>query len=518
MKKILIFVLTMLMLLNLIFIGCTNQQSSTSISTSTSATPKYGGTLRINQGPPITGTIGWVTGNPFGYKGSNSLYYETLLKCDNTGKISPCLATGIEIADDLKSMTLTLRQNVKFHDGSDFNATVAKWNLDLAIAAKIGEVAPITSVDIIDNYKIRLNVSEYSNTLLTTLSNATEESKAAYDAAGGGKAGADYLSYHPVGTGPFQFVSYEPNVQLKVARFDGYWQTGKPYLDAVEVSYITDPQTRANALEAGEIDLALADFGKPEYDLVNKGFTAYRGYAAVVSIFPDGNNTDSPFNNIKVRQAIDYAIDRDSIARNLGFTFMVPTVQYCSPDSPAYIKDLATRTYNEAKAKQLLEEANYGGGFTTQLRCSPTANQDVVVAIQGFLSKIGITAEIVPLDFGAYTQEQMNGWHGLAVAGAMLTANPHIVLADMCRIDSAVNVSLAKSQELNDLYFAAIGTKEFDPELFKKETRCIYENAIFLPLYLVVGGGICQPWVRDSGCTTGSIASTWTPTTCWIDK
>jgi peptide/nickel transport system substrate-binding protein len=558
MKKALIFLVAVMLISALIIGGCTKETSTQAPATTsapapattsapapattsapapastsspapatTSApapgAPKYGGTIRVNcQFPPPTGNIGYLAGGPFGYKPAGTYtcsYYETLLRADSTGKISPWLATSYKVADDLSSITLTLRQGVKFHDGSDFNATVAKWNLDQGIENHIGELAPVSSVDIVDDYTIRLNVSQYSNTLLYTLANASQESKATFDAQGGGKAAKDYLSFHPVGTGPFKFVSYDPNVLLKVAKFDGYWQKGKPYLDAIEFSFITDPQTRAAALEAGEIDLLIEDLSKVDYDLVQKGFNVIKGAGAAVNIFPDGKNESSPFHDVRVRQAVDYAIDRDAIVKNLGYGFMLATYQFCSPSSPAYVTDLAARTYDPEKAKQLLADAGYPKGFKTSLRSSPTANRDAVVAVQGYLSKVGIDAPITALDMGAYTQEQITGWQGLAIAGAMLPADPEIVLADMCMVNAAINVSIYRSQDLENLYLATVGTKEFDPELMKKQTRGINDAAAILPIYIMLGGGVFNPYVKDPGCCTGQVATgVWTPENCWLDK
>ena len=128
---------------------------------------------------------------------------ENLISVDMKGNIIPKLAVSWEVAPD-GSMILGLRKGVKFHDGSDFNAKVAKWNLDLQIEAK--KTTNWTSVDIIDDYTIRINVVEYKNTLLTGLASGITQmvSKEYVE-----KNGVEAARWHPVGTGPFMFDSYD---------------------------------------------------------------------------------------------------------------------------------------------------------------------------------------------------------------------------------------------------------------------------------------------------------------------
>ena len=118
---------------------------------------------------------------------------EPLLHVDSKGNITPCLAETYKVADDLKSITFNLRKGVKFHDGTDFNAQAAKWNLDNTIAKKSQPYW--VSVDIIDDYTIRLNLNSWSNTILTGLEAASRMvSQAAFQ-----KNGADWMRNNPVG-------------------------------------------------------------------------------------------------------------------------------------------------------------------------------------------------------------------------------------------------------------------------------------------------------------------------------
>ena len=358
-------------------------QTTTSAPTAASTlTPKYGGTFRTADNIVPSRSIGWFAdGTTFIHGIETPLIIETLLKGDVNGVIGPNLATAYEVDKDLKTITLTLRQGVKFHDGSDFNAAVVKWNLDQFINAKLGDIKGLNSVDVIDNYTVRLNTAQVTNLLITALANAHMVSEDAYNKNGGDKGGKEYLRWHPVGTGPFKFVSYETGVRLKAAKFDNYWQKGKPYLDAVEVNYIADPMTRSSAFEAGELDACTADASKVDYDLQQKGYNVTKSAVGFVCLTGDSKNTGSPFSNVKVRQAVDYAIDKEAIVKSLGYGFYSAADQFANPGTSAYIKDLQSRKYDPAIAKQTLTAAGYASGFSCKLYGGTTTTKEVVTAI-----------------------------------------------------------------------------------------------------------------------------------------
>ena len=223
----------------------------TSISPSTSTlTPKTGGTLKyiagsmaINSGWPSEPTINQVV---------TQTMCDTLLRGDNKGNITPWLAESYKVADDRTSITFNLRKGVKFHDQSDFNAVAAKWNLDNFIDAKMQD--HWASVDVIDDYTIRVNFTQWQNTLLSTFVEPTFPafmvSKAAFD-----KNGKDWMRTHPVGTGPFIFDSFVQDVSLKEKRNPDYWVKGRPYLDGIDYSIVAEVSTQKMVMKAGEGDV-----------------------------------------------------------------------------------------------------------------------------------------------------------------------------------------------------------------------------------------------------------------------
>jgi peptide/nickel transport system substrate-binding protein len=373
--------------------------------------------------------IGWVADpsgfapGPFGF-----MFFDTLLWADNKGAIKPNLVTKWEVAPDLKSITLTLGQGIKFHDGSELNATVLKWNLDQLINNKIADYIFATSVDMVDNYTVRVNLKSYSNAILTTMGSTPIMSKAAYDAKGGGKAAEDWLRDNPVGTGPFKFVSYKPNVLIQGAKFNDYWQKGKPYLDGIDYYYIPDVMTKSATLQSGEMDVIAGDLTKAEYDLLQKGFQVTKDYISIACFVPDSKNPNSPFANVKVRQAIEYAINRPELAALIGYGKYVPLTYLAAPGSLADPGG-DPHAFNVQKAKDLLKEAGYPSGFKTQLL---TIQRDAVTAaaIQGYLKAVGIDCTLDMADTSRYYNQiwTTTGWSDITLVMMPLATNSNEII------------------------------------------------------------------------------------------
>ena len=491
--------------------------SPTSSPTSTTATTKkYGGTFRYIDPRSPSSTIGWLAepGPPLGLYACMML--EGFVDVDYQGITTPKLATDWSIAPDLKSITFTIRKGVIFHDGSDLSGAVAKWNLDQFIDAKLASVKDIDSVELTDDYEVKLNLKQYSNTLLSTLSSIYMISKTAFD-----KVGKEGLRWDPVGTGPFKFVSYERDVVLKVAKFSDYWQKGKPYLDAVEALFIIDPLTASAAFEAGEADAVGGDVAKVLYDLKQKGNNILSSYTGAVTLIPDSKNPDSILANPKVRQAIDYAIDRDAIVKTRGFGLWTTTYQFAPPDASAYIKDLPERKYDPEKAKQLLSEAGYPEGFKTKIiGDSSTTDKEATVAVQGFLSKVGIDAQLDWVDFAGFVQYVMGGWKDamLSCANGFSAANINQGIDFVWSQNAAFFPSVLKTDELQTLLNQSMSSKDYDPALVQKVLRYMYDEAMFLPLYCISRGHALKPYVHDAGFYGMQSWAAWQPAECWMDK
>ena len=174
--------------------------------------PKYGGTLVI--GSPVSPSK-LVTWNQR-YDGRfMKALFDTLVRIDENGELQPWLATKWDTASDGKSITLTLRDDVMFHDGTPFNAEACKWNIELRRDSKQGDYMEVASIDILDEYRLRLNLSKFNNSIYTSFFTigGMMSSPTAYE-----KYGEEAALWNPVGTGPFKFVSYAKDQMLKAER------------------------------------------------------------------------------------------------------------------------------------------------------------------------------------------------------------------------------------------------------------------------------------------------------------
>jgi peptide/nickel transport system substrate-binding protein len=486
----------------------------------TSATPKYGGTLRYADPYFPSANIGWIADSVWGGP-TTCIFFEAFLKCDSNGTILPNLATKWTVSSDLKTVTLNLREGVKFHDGSDFNATVAKWNIEQQMAAKRGDFQNISSVEIVDNLTIKINMTKYTNSFLSTLSdrNAFVMSKNAYDTHGANAEAIAWMRLNPVGTGPFKLDSFKPGVVIKGLKFENYWQKGLPYLDGITVTGITDATTRAASFQAGEQDMVAGDLTKTEYDLSQKGFPVNKAYLAIACLVPSSANPSSPLSNPKVRQAVDYCIDRDSIAKALGYGFWPATAEFAMPGTPAYVSASNVPTYNPEKSKQLLSEAGLSSGFKTTIYGNvATTNKDVMVAVQGYMAKVGITAEINMLDNAAYSSLIQKGWDGFAAASKSINANMNISLSTNWSKNTVDNVSLLKTDELDALISASATSAAYDPALVQKAIKNMIDTNMVTFLYGVSRGYIYQPTLQDMGLNSYANLMIWDPGKTWFNK
>jgi peptide/nickel transport system substrate-binding protein len=535
MKKLFCLILVLLSVFALFIVGCSTPSPTSPSTPSTSnlpavtptattapsanaAQPQYGGVLvKLEMGTPQT-PIGWP---PEMFISGVLLrpVVEGLLLEDPQGQIKPRLATAWEIAPDKKSITFTLRKGVKFHDGTDWNAQAAKFNMDALKDGKVGGTSVWTSIDIVDDYTIRLNISQFENTIFSNLAGIMIlfVSPTAVQ-----KNGIEWARWNPVGTGPFKFVSYERDVSMKFERFDNYWQTGKPYLDGIEIVAIGDQLTQVTAFEAGEGHITCSALPSQAAELQAMGFQLFTKITKTFVLMPDSVNVDSPWSNLKVRQAAEYAIDKEGIAQSMGYGFLQATYQMSPENCMGHDPKLEERKYNVAKAKQLLAEAGYPNGFTTDILIDPvTADMNILGVVQSNLKAVGIDATLVTMDRGKLVDYRHNGWHNGLVTN-MFSVYPNYVQGIQANFSSDVkdNVSMARSAEFQNLLNQAMQAISFETQsaLCQEVIDNMYDESMMIPLFAQKGMYWVAKGVHDTGIyTTGSV-STWTPENTWLEK
>ena len=480
--------------------------------------PQYGGIMKI-----VSVAEGALPiGAPWEVRGGDSDLMkpamEGLIREDMQGGYHPWLATSWKIDQAKSTITLTLRKGVKFHDGTDFNAKAEKWAIDHAIEAKAA--TGFKSVDILDDYTIRINVDRYHNNYLNTLSQSVcnPVSPTAFE-----KNGKEYAQWHPVGTGPFKFVSYERGSKVTYARWDGYWQKGRPYLDGIEYLLMRDPMTQMAAMRASgpdKIQVLYCNSGEQAAMMKAQGFKVNSGIVAAASMIPDSNNPDSPLSKKKVREAVSLAIDRDAIVKARGFGFWYPTLQVPPPQQPGYVASLGPGQYDPKKARQLLAEAGYPDGFKIKLIIMPALiDRDAMVAVQRYLGQVGIQCELEFPDGGGYmTYRFKNGWHNAFLVHAVRILATANIFYDFQWNSPGMFPSVKRPDGFTDKLEKSLQTVMPDKAKMEELTKMLADDWMTIPLYHQSESYIIQPNVRDTGFLEWSPSTVCTPEAMWLAK
>jgi ABC-type transport system substrate-binding protein len=462
-----------------------------------------------------TGVGGWPADTGI----ASSMANEGLVRSLADGTFEPVLAESWVIAPDRKSITFNLRHGVKFHDGTDFNAAAVKFNFDAQIANK---KAPFwASVDAVDEYTLRVILTEWRTTTMMQFGDSSTAGIASPTAFN--EKGLEWIREHPVGTGAFMFKSFTRDVGQVYVRNPNYWQPDKPYVDVFETIVITDEVTQKAAMQAGDGDATISELGKATLDFKNMGLEVATGIQAVFTLVPDSANADSPWSNKLVREAAEYAIDREAIAKGMGLGLWEAPYQLPPRGNAIWSAgfDLG-RKYDLAKAKELMIQAGYPDGFKTTIIPFPGAtSRDVTLAVQDALLKIGIEAEPQFVDFGKYFQMNQEGWNN----GLMFHPVPAyaIYVETLNSLFDATNSiffknSWERTPAFNEALKMANSTLTQDVALTRAVTDLMIEDAMIIPVYEGGQSYAYYPYVKDAGFLTRGFALFWNTENVWLDK
>src|SRR5918996_1561871 len=328
------------------------------------AEPQRGGTLRIAYEADITGM------DPHTSLGIQAMYVEqnlfnTLVTIDENAEYVPDLAESWEVKEDGRVYIFHLRQGVKFHDGTDFNAEAVKWNFDRLLNPEEQVITAsyfkpiVESVSVIDRHTLQIALKYPTNTLLPALAvyrvGFMIISPESYK-----KWGKQDVAHHPAGTGPFKFVRWEQNRIIELERNPDYFKKGLPYLDRLEFRIMKDGVTRATALRAGEVDFVNeVPLEHAERLAKDPKIGVFRGMDAA-KIYMPLNAQRKPFDDLRVRQALaGYGIDRKAIAKIAFLGYAEPLVGVIPPGTRGHGDISEMYPYNPQKAKALLKEAGF---------------------------------------------------------------------------------------------------------------------------------------------------------------
>lgn len=334
-------------------------------------------------------------------------FYQGLFGFDKEMKLVNVLAESYEASPDGLTYTIKLRSGIKFQDGSDFNAEAVKVNLDRASnpdnhLKRYNLFKSVDSTEVLDPSTVKITLKQPFSAFINTLASPAA---AMISPAALKKYGKD-IGFHPVGTGPYELETWNQTDFVKVKKFAGYWKKGYPKLDTITWRPVVDNNTRAAMLQTGEANLAFPIpyeqarllEKNPRLDLVTS--------PSIMQRYISLNVTQKPFDNVKVREALSYAINRQALVKVAFAGYATPATGIVPP-AIQYSQSYPAQEYNPAKARELLKEAGYPNGFTTTLWSSHNHStaQKVLQFTQQQLAQVGIKVKVTAMDAGQRAAE-----------------------------------------------------------------------------------------------------------------
>ena len=410
--------------------------------------------------------------------------YDRLFDLDDDGNVVPMLATDFSFSDDGLTLTLTLRDDVTFHDGAPFDAEAVKANIERAQSLENSTVkpdlAPVTSVEVVDPQTVELTLGAPAASLPALLADRAGMmiSPTALE--------NDDLDLFPVGAGPYEVVEHEPGTIISYEPADDYWDPDVQGLERLNISMSLDPQTRLNALRSGQIDATTLNADQIS-EAESAGIdVATQPTSAVYLMYL--NKSSEELANPQVRQALSYAIDREAIADALFLGECTPTVQVLPETDWGHDPSITADTYayDPDKARQLLAEAGYPDGFSmsTVVITVPfyVAGAE---ALQAQFAEIGVTLDVRALEaaqlLSTFTSEQASDAYYSQWPGA---TDPAKTVASLLQEQSFLNpggLSVPAIEEEAAAGLAVTEREERAPH-YQAVMQAAVESAFHLPV------------------------------------
>ncbi|ODT11215.1 MAG: ABC transporter substrate-binding protein [Microbacterium sp. SCN 70-18] len=425
--------------------------------------------------------------------------FDTLVAPDENLEMQPALAESWEVSDDQLTWTFDLRDGVTFHDGSEFTSEDVVYSYRRIIDEQLANAwkfAAITDIAAPDDDTVVITVAQPTPNLLSNLGGFKGMAIVQQENVESGD-----ITTAPIGTGPFSVTGYSSGDRITLAANSDYWG-GAPELAGVEYRFISEPATALAALRAG--DIHWTDVVPPQQvselesdDTVQLGLTPSSDYWYLAL-----NEAREPWSDVRVRQALAYAIDRDAIVQAVSYgtaalnQLAIPeqSVWYTAYDE--YSTDLDT-------AQALLDEAGFTGG-TLDLLATSDYPETVTAAqiIASNLEPLGIDVEIRQPDFSTWLDEQNTGNFDMLMMGWLGNIDPDDFYYAQHHTDGASNAQKYSNAEVDALLDA--GRIETDPEarkeLYAEAATIIADEVSYIYLY---NPSVIQVWSPDvTGYTT----------------
>ena len=367
----------------------------------------------------------------------SNIYDTLILPTDNGQGLKPGLATAWKVSPDGLSVTLTLRDGIKFSDGTPITTEDVKWSLERAADPKNGIwqflVDSIASVAATDAKTVTITLKHPDPAILSALTvfNTAIMPEKQFEASPGATDAdkAKAFGEHPIGSGPFMFVSWDKGSDMKLAKNPYYWDMGEdgkplPYLDGIDFQVIPDDATRILKLQSGEMQgaefIPYSRVGelKGDANLNMDLFPSTRVEYVSLNVRPQLNGQANPLSNEKVREALNYATNKDAIIQIVTRGVGTPMKSYMSKATPMHVGSTPLYPVDVAKAKQLLTDAGFPNGFELTLLIL-AGNQDEIgigTSLQQMWGGIGVKLDLQQVDNATRTDQYRKGTFQMRLA------------------------------------------------------------------------------------------------------
>jgi len=419
--------------------------------------------------------------------------YDTLVEPDEELEMQPALAESWELSDDQLTWTFQLRDGVTFHDGSDFTAEDVVYSFNRIIDEELSNAwrfSAVKKVVATDPQTVEIRVKQPSPNLLSSIGGFKGVAIVQEDNAESGD-----ITTAPVGTGPYSLTDYTSGDHIDLEANASYWG-GEPEIPSIRFRFITEGSTALAALKAGEIDWT--DSIPPqqveslaEDDAVELGQSPSNDYWYLAL-----NQKRKPFDDVRVRQAIAFALDRDEIAQVTSYG-TAEVNQLAIPADSVWYTEYDTYSHDPDRAEQLLDDAGVDD-LEMQLMVSSDYPETVDAAqvIADQLDEVGIDLKIRSLDFGTWLDEQAQGNFDMLYMGWLGNIDPDDFYYAQHHSEGGSNAQGYANPEVDELLER--GRAETDPdarkEIYAEAATQIADDASYIYLY---NPSVIQAWSPD---------------------
>jgi peptide/nickel transport system substrate-binding protein len=428
--------------------------------------------------------------------------HDALVKSMPGNPQAPSLAEAWSESEDGLTYEFTLRQRVTFHNGDPLTAEDVKFSMERyrGVGATLFK-EKLKEVEIVDPHRVRIHLKEPWPDFMTFLGTPASSVGWIVPKKYLEQVGDDGFKKHPIGAGPYKFVSQKQGIELVLEAYEGYWRK-TPHVKTLIMRSIPDDSTRLATLKTGEADIAYAMMGAmaeevkrdPKLQLAHS-----EGQGIFFVVFNEQGDAKSPWHDLRVRQALNFAIDRQTLSEQQTLGASPPTGNIVAR-AFEFALPIEAYPYNPEKAKQLLKEAGYPNGFNAGEIASGPPYHALAEGVATYLQAVGIRIKVRPME-----------------RAALITAMKEKKLLGLTQFGSGTLGNAATRLEpyvISSGEFARISYPDID-ELFKKQSmerdrkkreallheiqRLMHERAMYAPLYELVWPNGVGPRVAESG-------------------